>query len=67
MNMDIRSLQLHKEVMEWIYDAGITAQLEEIFDHDLEQSREITLADIRAVGRVTGFRNSVARLFSAQI
>jgi Phosphatidylserine/phosphatidylglycerophosphate/cardiolipin synthases and related enzymes len=67
MNMDIRSLQLHKEVMEWIYDAGITAQLEEIFDHDLEQCREITLADIRAVGRVTGFRNSVARLFSAQI
>ena len=67
MNMDIRSLQLHKEVMEWIYDAGVTGRLEEIFDRDLEQCREITLADVRAVGRVTGFRNSVARLFSAQI
>ena len=67
MNMDIRSLQLHKEVMEWIYDSQVTAQLEEIFDRDLEQCREITLGDVLAVGRVTRFRNSVARLFSAQI
>jgi cardiolipin synthase len=67
MNMDIRSLQLHKELMEWIYDADLTAQLEAIFDRDLEQCREITLDDIHKVGRIEGFRNSVARLFSAQI
>jgi cardiolipin synthase len=67
MNMDIRSLLLHKELMMWIYDAGITAQLEGIFDHDLEQCEEITLESLQKVGRVANFRNSVARLFSAQI
>jgi cardiolipin synthase A/B len=67
MNMDIRSLQLHKELMMWIYDPKVTAELEAIFDRDLEQCHEVTLEDIRSVGRIKQFRNSVARLFSAQI
>ena len=67
MNMDIRSLRLHKELMEWIYDAKITRQLEAIFDRDLEQCREVTLHDVRSAGRWHRFRNSFARLFSAEI
>jgi len=67
MNMDIRSLMLHKELMEWIYDVGVTEQLEEIFDNDLEQCHEITLDEIRSLSRGKRFRNSVARLFSAEI
>jgi cardiolipin synthase len=67
MNMDIRSLRLHKELMEWIYDAKITRQLEAIFERDLEQCREVTLKDVGSVGRWQRFRNSFARLFSAEI
>jgi cardiolipin synthase len=67
MNMDIRSLRLHKELMEWIYDADITRRLEDIFERDLEQCREVTLKDIRSAGRWERFRNSFARLFSSEI
>jgi len=67
MNMDIRSLRLHKELMEWIYDAEITRRLEAIFESDLEQCREVTLKDIRSAGRWERFRNSFARLFSSEI
>ena len=67
MNLDMRSLQLHKELMEWIYDAEVTAQLEAIFDRDLDQCHEITLDEVTSLGRIKRFRNSVARLFSAEI
>ena len=67
MNMDIRSLRLHIELMEWIYDAEVAMRLESAFDRDLEQCREVTLADVRAVGPLKHFRNSCARLFSGEI
>jgi cardiolipin synthase len=67
MNMDIRSLRLHKELMEWIYDREVTWQLEEIFARDLEQCREVKLEDLRSASRWARFRNSFARLFSAEI
>jgi cardiolipin synthase len=67
MNMDIRSLRLHKELMMWLFDEELTRQLEDIFERDLLQCREVTLADVRSVGRWQRFRNSFARLFSAEI
>ena len=67
MNMDNRSMRLHKELMEWIYDAHITHLLEAIFDRDLEQCEEVTLQAVRSIGRWERFRNSFARLFSAEI
>jgi cardiolipin synthase A/B len=67
MNMDIRSLRLHKELVEWIYDAETTRRLEAIFARDLEQCREVTLKDVGSAGRWERFRNSFARLFSAEI
>jgi cardiolipin synthase len=67
MNMDVRSLRLHKELMVWIYDKARALELERIFDRDLEQCREVTMIDVESVPRLTRFRNSFARLFSAQI
>ena len=67
MNMDIRSLRLHKELMVWMFDQELTRQLEGIFERDLLHCREMTLADVRSVGRWQRFRNSFARLFSAEI
>ena len=67
MNMDIRSLRLHKELMLWMFDQELTRQLEAIFERDLLHCREMTLADVRSVSRWQRFRNSFARLFSAEI
>ena len=67
MNMDIRSLRLHKELMLWIYDRPTAAQMLGTFEDDLRHCSEITLADLDAVPALIRFRNSVARLFSAQI
>ena len=67
MNMDTRSLRMHKELMVWIFDQAITRRIEETFEQDLQHCREVTLEDVRSVGRWQRFRNSFARLFSAEI
>lgn len=67
MNMDVRSLRLHKELMVWIYDEAKALEMEQTFDRDLERCREVTLTDLEAVSVGARFRNSFARLFSAQI
>ena len=67
MNMDNRSMRLHKELMEWIYDARITHQLEAFFERDLAECEEVTLEQVRSQSRWERFRNSFARLFSAEI
>lgn len=64
MNLDIRSLRLHKELMVWIYDEDVVRRSEEIFEADLEECISLTLADVRSWGRARRFRNSAARLFS---
>ncbi len=67
MNMDVRSLRLHKELMVWIYDEAKAQEMERTFERDLEHSREVTPADLETVSAGARFRNSFARLFSAQI
>ena len=67
MNMDVRSLRLHKELMVWIYDEAKALEMEQTFERDLEHSREVTPADLETVSAGARFRNSFARLFSAQI
>lgn len=64
LNLDIRSLRLHKELMVWIYDEGIAGRCEEIFAADLEDCVPVTLDDIHHWSRLRRFRNSAARLFS---
>lgn len=62
LNMDLRSLKLQREVMLWVFDEKTALGMEAIFDRDLESCREVTLADIEAMGPLMRFRSSAARL-----
>jgi cardiolipin synthase len=64
MNMDIRSLRLHKEMMAWVYDEGITAQHDAIFERDLEQCEEVTAEYFEGFNAMHRFANSGYRMIS---
>ena len=64
MNMDQRSLKLHKELMVWVFDQGFAQQVASAFVHDMEGCHEVTLDDVLTIGRLKKFRNQAARLFS---
>jgi cardiolipin synthase len=64
MNMDQRSLKLHKELMMWIFDRQFAKQMADVFLADMEKCHEITLEDVLALGGMKKFRNQAARLFS---
>jgi cardiolipin synthase len=64
MNMDQRSLKLHKELMVWVFDKEFALQVADAFSEDMTKCHEVTLDDIRSVGRLKRFRNQAARLFS---
>jgi cardiolipin synthase len=64
MNMDPRSLKLHKELMEWVFDEGFSQQVAASFLKDMESCRELTLNEVLALGKVRKFRNQAARLLS---
>jgi cardiolipin synthase len=64
MNMDQRSLKLHKEMMVWVFDKGFARQVADQFAIDMTNCREVTLEDVLSVGRLKKFRNQAARLFS---
>ena len=50
MNMDQRSLKLHKELMVWVFDKGFAMQVADAFSEDMTKCREVTLDDM-PVGR----------------
>jgi cardiolipin synthase A/B len=64
MNMDQRSLKLHKELMLWVFDRGFTQQVADAFSEDMTKCREVTLEELSKVRGLTRFRNQAARLFS---
>ena len=64
MNMDIRSLELHKELMVWFYDPDLARQHDRIFETDLEHCDEITLERLDALTPLQVLRDSAARLAS---
>jgi cardiolipin synthase A/B len=64
MNMDQRSLKLHKEMMVWVFDEGFARQVAHAFEVDMTKCHEVTLEDVLGVGRLKKFRNQAARLFS---
>ena len=64
MNMDQRSLKLHKEMMVWVFDRGFAGQVAAAFEVDMTDCHEVTLDDVLAIGRLKKFRNQAARLFS---
>lgn len=64
MNMDQRSLKLHKELMVWVFDKGFAMQVADAFTDDMKHCHEVTHEDLDAVGGLKRFRNQAARLFS---
>ena len=64
MNMDIRSLRLHKELMLWMYDDKLAYRQERLFEADIADSHEVTLMDLDSLSLTVRFRNSFMRLLS---
>ncbi len=64
MNLDIRSLELHKELMVWFYDEQLASQHERVFEADMEKCRLITIEELNSRTRLQLLRNSGARLAS---
>jgi cardiolipin synthase len=64
MNLDIRSLHLHKELMVWMYDEGLAKRQEEIFLADLEKCRQVTLEEVNSWSSYKRFMDSMSRLAS---
>lgn len=63
-NMDVRSLELHKELMVWFFDEQLARAYERIFEADMLDCREITLDDLRTQSGLERFRDSAFRLAS---
>jgi cardiolipin synthase len=64
MNMDIRSLRLHKELMLWMYDDKLAFRQERLYEEDIANSHEVTLMDLDSLSLTVRFRNSFMRLLS---
>ena len=64
MNLDIRSLHLHKELMVWMYDEDLAKRQEEIFLADLEKCRQVTLEEVESWSSYKRFVDSMSRLAS---
>lgn len=64
LNLDIRSLELHKELMVWFYDEALTAEHAATFETDLEQCKEITIEHLDNLTWLQVLRDSAARLAS---
>ena len=63
-NMDIRSFKLNFECNAFIYNQGITKQLEEQFIRDINDSTRIEYDWYIERGNITKIRESVSRLLS---
>jgi cardiolipin synthase len=63
-NMDIRSFNQDFEANALIYDEEITRQLKQDFEEDIENSKEILIAEWDKRMAVEKVQESVARMFS---
>lgn len=64
MNLDVRSLLLHKELMAWMYDKDLALQNKQIFLDDMEHCREVTLEELLEGSNWDRFKKSGFRLMS---
>ena len=64
MNLDYRSLELHKELLIWLYDRELTRVCKQAFINDQAQCRKVALTDLADIGLMQRFKNSAYRLFS---
>ncbi|MCL2492001.1 MAG: cardiolipin synthase [Coriobacteriia bacterium] len=64
MNLDFRSLELHKELTVWMYDKKIALRNKQAFLDDRMHCRKVTLAELDEIGPIKRFENSAYRLLS---
>lgn len=63
-NMDVRSFRLNYEINAVIYDKDVTKELEDDFDNDLKECRELTLNEFYQVNIFAKFRNEICSLLT---
>lgn len=63
-NMDIRSFELNFEVNAVIYNSQTTREMEDIFEKDLEQCREVTMDIYQSRSLTVRFKEQCSRLLS---
>ncbi len=63
-NMDIRSFKLNFEVNAFMYDEDLATALLKVFEIDLEQSEEMTLAKYQQQSLYTKAKQSFSRLLA---
>jgi len=63
-NMDVRSFMLNFEASAFVHSEAFGRRLQQQFEQDMAQSREVELETFRQRPRVERFRESVAQLFS---
>ncbi|MEK3887963.1 cardiolipin synthase [Bacillus sp. FSL K6-3431] len=63
-NMDVRSFRLNFEVNAFLYDEELVGELVDIFNKDMEQSKELTLEEYQKRPLYIRFKESVSRLLS---
>lgn len=64
MNLDVRSLELHKELVVWLYNHDLAEQCISQFEHDVKNSKQINEEDLQKMNPLLKFRNSLTRLAS---
>jgi cardiolipin synthase len=63
-NMDLRSFKLNFEATCFVENRSLAARLADVFDSDLEQSREVTLEEMQNRTRWSKLTEAAAHLFS---
>lgn len=63
-NMDIRSFELNFEVNAVIYNSQTTREMEDIFEKDLKQCREVTMDIYQSRSLTVRFKEQCSRLLS---
>ena len=63
-NMDIRSFKLNFEVNALIYNQKVTEEFDRQFDIDFNDCRKMTKSIYESKGKITKFKEAVARLIS---
>jgi cardiolipin synthase len=64
MNLDRRSLFLQNEMMTWVYDRDAAVELEQVFEDDKKECREVTLEEVEAYTFGQRFNQRANRLMA---
>lgn len=66
-NFDNRSFIINFEIAVAVFDTGFVKELDNSFEQDLRQAREITLAEVEGWSLLARARNRLARTLREQL